>query len=343
VRGRLFAAVAVSAVAVAASYGYVGVPSAAAEGDALASASTGGKLAQYLATGSPKPEKKAAVSEGRLVTKTPWTTATVRTEIVLPPKGPWSTIVTGAIGNASPVLETGGVGETTPEARMPSGFQRVNEGAVAQAPAPESHAPAAAPATPAESTAPAPAAAAMQPKPLEALPPDATPLQQYCFNTADQAAEARFAWQAKKIKEMEAELAKRVVLLEEKTEEFKTWLARRDDFSKRAQEKLVAFYARMRPDAAALQLAAMEDETAAALLTKLEAKAASAVMAEMDPERAAKLAGIISGAARIPKPKKPKPPAEAGAQGKPQAENSPAPPAGAPASGGTSQPQGSRS
>ena len=31
----------------------------------------------------------------------------------------------------------------------------------------------------------------------------------------------------------EAELAKRVVLLEEKTEEFKTWLARRDDFSKR--------------------------------------------------------------------------------------------------------------
>ena len=98
-----------------------------------------------------------------------------------------------------------------------------------------------------------------------------------------------------------------------------------------------------RSDAAALQLAAMEDETAAALLTKLEAKAASAVMAEMDPERAAKLAGIISGAARIPKPKKPKPPAEAGAQGKPQAENSPAPPAGAPASGGTAQPQGSRS
>lgn len=333
---------AVSVAAVAASYGYAGIPSAAAEaeGGVPASASTGGTLAQDLAAGSPQPEKKAAAAEGRLVTKTPWTTATHPAVIALPPKGPWSTIVTGAIGDATADIETGAVGETTPEVRTPSGFQRVNEGAVAQAP--EAHAPAAAAAAPASSTAPA-AAAAAQPKPLEALPPDATPLQQYCFNTADQAAEARFAWQAKKIKEMEAELAKRVVLLEEKTEQFKTWLARRDDFSKRAQEKLVAFYARMRPDAAALQLAAMEDETAAALLTKLEAKAASAVMSEMDPLRAAKLAGIISGAAKIPKPKKPKPPTEGDAQAKPQAEGGATTPAGAPTSSSAGTQEGRKS
>ncbi len=60
-----------------------------------------------------------------------------------------------------------------------------------------------------------------QHKPLESLPPDATAVQQYCFNTADPAADARFAWQAKKISDMEAELEKRVALLETKTEEFK--------------------------------------------------------------------------------------------------------------------------
>jgi flagellar motility protein MotE (MotC chaperone) len=138
-------------------------------------------------------------------------------------------------------------------------------------------------------------------KPLESLPPNATPAEQYCFNTVDTAADARYAWQAKKIKEMEGELAKRVELLEAKTEEFKKWLARRDDFSERANDKLVGFYARMRPDAAALQLAAMNEETAAAVLMKLATKTASAVMGEMDTAHAARLAAIISGAGRLPK------------------------------------------
>lgn len=151
-------------------------------------------------------------------------------------------------------------------------------------------------------------------RPLEALPADATAAQQYCFNTADSAADARFAWQAKKIKEMEAELEKRAVQLEAKTEEYKKWLARRDEFSKKAQEKLVAFYAKMRPDAAALHLTAMDDESAAALLTKLEPKVASLVMAEITPEKAAKIAAVISGAARIPPNRRPRPVAPGPAQ-----------------------------
>ncbi len=154
---------------------------------------------------------------------------------------------------------------------------------------------------PAQQTAPAQLPA----KPFEALPPDARPAQQYCYNIADPAADARAAFQAKKIKEMDEALDKRVVELDAKIEELKTWLARRDDFSKRAQEKLVGFYTRMRPDASALQLAAMDEETAAAVLTKLEPKVASAVMNEMTPERAARLASIISGASKVPRSKVP--------------------------------------
>ncbi len=105
---------------------------------------------------------------------------------------------------------------------------------------------------------------------------------------------------------MEGELEKRAEQLEAKTEEYKKWLARRDEFSKKAQEKLVAFYAKMRPDAAALQLTAMDDESAAALLTKLEPKVASLVMAEITPEKAAKIAAVISGAARIPPNRRPR-------------------------------------
>jgi flagellar motility protein MotE (MotC chaperone) len=267
------------------------------------------------------------------------------------PQGAWSPIVTGALPAEARALEDDDVaaaGRTSPSgaivaplpvpplAGAPSRKTRsekvlaATEGE-AGAPAAKAAGGEAAPASPPDA---APASGPFKPVPLEALPPDATAAQQYCFNTADAAADARFAWQAKKIKDMEAELEQRSKQLEAKTEEYKTWLARRDDFSRKAQEKLVGFYTKMRPDAAALQLAAMDEETAAALLTKLEPKVASAVMGEMDPVRAAKLASIVSGAARVQSDKRA--PAQSAAK-PPQSANG-APPQ--PANGAPPQPAG---
>jgi len=152
-----------------------------------------------------------------------------------------------------------------------------------------------------------------QQKPPTVLPPDARLAQQYCVNIADPAADARFAWQAKTIADFEKELDKRVALLDAKTEELKAWMARRDEFSNKAQDKLVGLYSRMRPDAAALQLAAMDEITAAALVTKLEPKSASAVLNEMETERAARIAAIIAGAAKVPERRAAKPAPEASA------------------------------
>ena len=45
----------------------------------------------------------------------------------------------------------------------------------------------------------------------------------------------------------------------------------------------------MRPDAAAQQLAAMDEETAAAVLTKLDPRIASIILNEMDRAQAARL------------------------------------------------------
>lgn len=220
------------------------------------------------------------------------------------PQGAWSPIVTGA-------LPAQAQAEAPPDERTRF-VQNDAAAAARQAPAAARPAAGAASETSAGVLTGAPAGSGTDPivprqRPLEALPPDATPAQQYCFNTADSAADARFAWQAKKIKEMEAALEQRAAELEAKTEEYKKWLARRDEFSKKAQEKLVAFYAKMRPDAAALHFTAMDDESAAALLTKLEPKVASLVMAEIDPAKAAKIAAVISGAARIPPNRRPRP------------------------------------
>jgi flagellar motility protein MotE (MotC chaperone) len=121
----------------------------------------------------------------------------------------------------------------------------------------------------------------------------------YCANIANPAADARFAWQKKVLADMEQEIVKRIAVLEEKAAEYQKWLARRDEFSKKANETVLRIYARMRPDAAAVQLAALDEETAASVLTKLEPRAASLILNEMESAQAVRLTATISGAAKV--------------------------------------------
>jgi flagellar motility protein MotE (MotC chaperone) len=122
---------------------------------------------------------------------------------------------------------------------------------------------------------------------------------QYCANIVDAAMDARMAWQKKAIAEAERELDKRIALLEEKTAEYQKWLARRDEFSKKAQDTLVRIFSRMKADAAAAQLVALDEETAAAVLVKLDPRNSSAILNEMGPAHAARLTATIAGAARV--------------------------------------------
>lgn len=122
----------------------------------------------------------------------------------------------------------------------------------------------------------------------------------YCVNIAGTAADARAALQQAKLAEMEKQLGNRIAVLETKTAEYKAWVERREEFLKRATNSLVKIYSQMEPDAAALQLVAMDEETAAALLMRLEPQNASAILNEMPPERAARLSGGIANASRAP-------------------------------------------
>ena len=126
------------------------------------------------------------------------------------------------------------------------------------------------------------------------------PADDYCSSITSAAADARFAWQKKTIADLEQEIAKRVALLEEKTAEYQKWLARRDEFSKKANETLLQIYSRMRPDAAAVQLATLDEETAASLLVKLEPRKASLILNEMETTQAVRLTATISGAGKGP-------------------------------------------
>lgn len=74
------------------------------------------------------------------------------------------------------------------------------------------------------------------------------------------------------------------------------WVAKREALLKAASDDVVAIYAKMQPESAALQISGMDDQTAAAILAKLKPSAAGAILGEMEAERASKLTALLSGA-----------------------------------------------
>ncbi len=118
----------------------------------------------------------------------------------------------------------------------------------------------------------------------------------FCANVAPSIAEARIAWQTKRLGELDTEVKLRLADLEKAEASVQEWVAKRDALLKAASDDLVAIYARMQPENAAVQLSAMDDQTAAAILAKLKPGAAGAILDEMEAERASKLASFLSGA-----------------------------------------------
>ena len=128
-----------------------------------------------------------------------------------------------------------------------------------------------------------------------AAPPADDNASQYCRNIANPAADARYARQVDALTALSKSLDERIAALDKKKTEYEEWVKRREDFMAKADEAVVAIYSQMRPDAAALQIAAMDEEAAAAILAKLTPRTASAILNEMDATIAAHLTNVMAG------------------------------------------------
>ena len=142
-------------------------------------------------------------------------------------------------------------------------------------------------------------------KDSEALPvpaptvPELSPAQQYCSSILDTATAAQIAQQTRNLEKAQKQLDERIALLAAKADILKNWIKMREDFTARVADSLVQIYSKMKPDAAASQLTAMDEMAAAAIMSKLAPKASSPIMAEMEPARAARLSAIMVGAGDI--------------------------------------------
>ena len=120
-------------------------------------------------------------------------------------------------------------------------------------------------------------------------------VKRYCTNIAKAASDARFAWQTQQLNTLETRIKARVAELDGKTAELRDWIGKREALEKKAAEKLVGIYAKMRPETAATQISQLDDDMAAAVLGQLNPRQASAIFNEIVPERAGKLAALIAG------------------------------------------------
>ncbi len=142
-------------------------------------------------------------------------------------------------------------------------------------------------------------------KDTEALPlptptaPELSPAQQYCSSIMDTATAAQIAQQTRNLEKAQKQLDDRIALLATKAEILKNWIKLREDFTARVTDSLVQIYTKMKPDAAAAQLAAMDEEAAAAIMSKLPPKVSSPIMSEMEAMKAARLSAIMVGAGDI--------------------------------------------
>ncbi len=166
-------------------------------------------------------------------------------------------------------------------------------GAVPETPAVAPPPAAVRPAKPGSVTAPPKPAAA------QAAPAPDNEIAVFCSNVADRAVDARLAWQIKELEKAENLLRERIAEVEAKRAEYEKWMALRDDFLKKAEASVIEIYSRMKPEAAATQIAGMSDEIAAAVLAKLSPRNSSAIFNEMDTARAAHLADVLGGMRRV--------------------------------------------
>ena len=134
-----------------------------------------------------------------------------------------------------------------------------------------------------------------KPKPA-APPPDKSAdagVSRYCANVAPVAAEARIAWETRRLNELDAQIKQRVSELQKAEADTRDWVSKRDALLNSASDDVVSIYSKMDPEAAAAQIAAMDESIAVSILHKLKVGAASAIFDQMEAARAARLTSLI--------------------------------------------------
>lgn len=147
--------------------------------------------------------------------------------------------------------------------------------------------------------APAQSAGASKPvidQSIDKAKPEEKPLvAQYCEVIVPQAAQALIDKKNAELDRIRQDLDQQLSEIKRQRQAIEEAERRQQASNARATKDLLAILSKMRPDAAAAQLAAMDETLSAGLVARLEPRIASAILNEMPPAKAARMADSIGG------------------------------------------------
>lgn len=120
--------------------------------------------------------------------------------------------------------------------------------------------------------------------------------KKYCASNSAALEQVRLNWQQAELEALEKRVKQSLELLDKKIEALQILRKEAALDKARAEQKVVAIIAEMRPDAAAQQISSMEPATAVSVLAGLPPKAASLILNEMQPKQAAQLTQAMADA-----------------------------------------------
>lgn len=117
----------------------------------------------------------------------------------------------------------------------------------------------------------------------------------YCEVIVPKAAQAILDKRTAELDSIKKELDQQLAEIARQRQALEEAQRKRDLSNARATKDLLAILSKMRPDAAAAQLAAMDETLSASLVARLDPRIASAILNEMPPAKAARMADSLGG------------------------------------------------
>lgn len=129
--------------------------------------------------------------------------------------------------------------------------------------------------------------------------------EKYCASIGTNTTQAANLLREQQLRELETQIEQRIKELDAKRAQVQQLIDKSEAIFSKADQSLIDLYSKMKPDAAASQIAKLDDDIAVALLVHVKTKEMSAIMDEMEPERGAVLAKKLSQKIRAQKEGKP--------------------------------------
>ena len=123
----------------------------------------------------------------------------------------------------------------------------------------------------------------------------------YCQNLVPTITNAKTVAETAQLMKLQSDISLRMAELEARKAEVEVLVKQHEAFLRLADEGKIAIYLKMKPDAAAAQLALMDEALGAAIIAKLPPRTSSLILAEMPAEQAARLASALGGPKNVDK------------------------------------------